>query len=71
MTTLLIINAVFMFLTVASVYVVAYLAHRLPDSAPADDRTWGFSGNPVVPSEPLPFKQVDEHETERELARAA
>ena len=71
MTTLIIVNAVFMFLTVAAVYAVTVLAHRLPDSAPESDETWGFSGDPIVPSEPLPLEQVTAYETQRELARAA
>jgi hypothetical protein len=70
-TTIIILNLVFAVLTILAVYGLVWLAHRLPSSAPRDDTAWGRGGDPWVPSEPLPLVQLQRHETERELGRAA
>ena len=54
-----------------SAYIVAAVAHRLPETAPHHDEQWGGGGDPWVGSDPLPLHQIVRHETERALARAA
>jgi hypothetical protein len=70
-TTFLILNLVLALLAVGAVGGLVLLAHRLPWSAPHDDASWGTDGNPWVPSDPLPLRQLAGHEHERALERAA
>jgi hypothetical protein len=71
MTTIIILNLALAALAILAVFGVTWLAHRLPSAAPHDDADWGRGGDPWVPSGPLPLAQLQAHETERELSRAA
>ncbi len=71
MTTIIILNAVLALLTILAVAALTVLAHSLPSRAPHADGSWGTSGDPWVPSDPLPLAQLAAHEADRELARAA
>jgi hypothetical protein len=70
-TLLLTINIVLGTLTIVAVAGLVHLAHHLPSSAPHSDETWGIGGDPWVASDPLPFRQLASHESERELQRVA
>ena len=70
-TLLLTVNIVLGVLTIAAVAALVRLAHVLPTSAPHSDESWGTEGDPWVPSEPLPLRQISEHADERDAARAA
>jgi hypothetical protein len=68
---IILLNATLAILVILMVGGIVALAHRLPTSAPHYDALWGNSGNPWVPSDPLPLAQLTAHERERGLARAA
>ncbi len=70
-TMLITINAALGLLTMLAVASLTFLAHRLPAAAPHADAAWGTSGDPWVPSDPLPLAQLAAHERDRELVRAA
>jgi hypothetical protein len=70
-STLLIVNSILGILAVAAVAALARLAHRLPTAAPHSDSSWGTAGDPWVVSDPLPFRELADHEDERVLERAA
>jgi hypothetical protein len=70
-TTYTIVNLCLAVLALAAVPGLVRLAHRLPETAPLSDERWGTGGDPYVPSEPLPVRQVAEHEDERAVALAA
>jgi hypothetical protein len=70
-TTYTIVNLCLAVLALAAVAGLVRLAHRLPETAPLSDERWGTGGDPYVPSEPLPVRQVAEHEDERAVALAA
>ncbi|MBA3841847.1 MAG: hypothetical protein H0X39_04380 [Actinobacteria bacterium] len=73
MSTTLIItsDAILGLLVIAAVAALVHLAHRLPETAPHSDETWGIQGDAWVASDPLPLRQLAAHEDERELQRAA
>lgn len=70
-STLLIVNSILGLLTIAAVAALVRLAHRLPNAAPHSDVAWGTTGDPWVASDPLPFRELAEHEDERALQLAA
>ena len=64
-TTFLILNPLLALIAIGAVGALVVLAHRLPSSAPHDDATWGTDGDPWVPSDPLPLRQLAAHEQRR------
>jgi len=70
-TLIIVLNAALSIPALLALGRLVVLAHRLPSSAPHHDVRWGNSGNPWVPSDPLPLAQLTAHERGRELARAA
>jgi hypothetical protein len=70
-TLIIVLNASLSALAILVVGRLVALAHRLPSAAPHHDARWGNTGNPWVPSDPLPLVQLAAHERDRELARAA
>ncbi|HVU76028.1 MAG TPA: hypothetical protein VHC67_00500 [Gaiellaceae bacterium] len=69
-TPFIILNLVLALIALGAVLGLVVVAHRLPDSAPHSDESWGTEGA-RIPSEPLPLRQVSEHADERDAARAA
>lgn len=69
-TTFLILNIVLALIAMGSVGAMLYLSHNLPTSAPNSDELWG-TDDAWVASDPLPLRQVVDHEQEQEIARAA
>lgn len=69
-TLLITVNASLGLIAIAAVAALTYLAHHLPASAPHSDELWGTGGNPWVVTDPLPFRQLVEHENENERALA-
>ena len=70
-TTYIVLNLVLALITIAAVGGLVYLAHQLPSRAPHSDESWGTNGDPWVPSDPLPFRQLATHEQDRAAERAA
>jgi hypothetical protein len=70
-TPFIILNLVLALIALGAVFGLVVFAHRLPDSSPHSDASWGTEGDPWVPSEPLPLRQIAEHADERDAARAA
>jgi hypothetical protein len=70
-TTYIIVNLCLAAFALSAVAGLVRLAHRLPETVPQSDERWGTGGNPYVPSEPLPMRQVADHEDERAVAIAA
>ena len=70
-TPFIILNLVLALTALGAVLGLVFFAHRLPDSAPHSDVSWGNEGDPWVPSEPLPLRQVSDHADERDSALAA
>jgi hypothetical protein len=70
-TLFLTLNIVLGLLVIGAVAALVHLAHRLPSSAPHSDESWGTGGDPWVASDPLPFRQLVEHEHDRAAERAA
>jgi len=71
MTLIIALNLVLSLIVIAAVGGLVVLAHRLPSSAPHSDESWGTNGDPWVPSDPLPFRQLATHEQDRAAERAA
>ena len=70
-TPFIIVNLLLALVALGAVGGLVWFAHRLPDSAPDSDATWGIGGDPWVPSEPLPLREIAEHADQRDAARAA
>jgi len=67
-TAILTVNLILTVLVLAAVAAVVYLAHHLPSSAPRSDDSWGTGGDPWVASDPLPLRQLADHEARRAAA---
>ena len=70
-TTIVLVNLLLSILVLAAVGGLVHLAHRLPDTAPDDDETWGTRPDAWIASAPLPLHQIVRHEASRALALAA
>ena len=70
-TPFIILNVLLALAALGSVLGIVWFAHHLPSSAPHSDASWGTSGDPWVPSEPLPLHEVAQYADQRDAARAA
>jgi hypothetical protein len=70
-TTFLILNLLLALVAIGAVLGLVWFAHRLPSAAPLSDESWGTGGDPWVPSDPLPFRQLANHEQDAAAQRAA